>query len=301
MRPNKPSPSPAFREVLTFIAQPCSPRSCFTLDFPTGIGHSSTGSRCPGACSSHALRPHGHATRQISRSRSCPRNPSISPCSTHLVKSLCLKACPTGHPPDHVLAPSGGIAQSALLRQLVHLPRAINRSRHLAWASGSIPSYDLWLRSPLVIPGYDPQLRSHRQIQCLDSVYPGIVGNSLCQPADSPCCDRLFKTSCVGLWFDPELQSRVTIAGFDPFVRPSASKPYTQAPLTQCPSHCILRRQEPAAWDWDVMLIFRSGFCSGEQKEEDCQLGKDAMESTPGFTVPLKVEVMTGRTWAECK
>ena len=162
--------------------------------------------------------------------------------------------------------------------------------------------FRLHLRSPLAIPGYDPQLRSHRQIQCLDSVYPGIVGNSLCQPADSPRCDRLFKTSCRGLWFDPELQSPVTIPGCDPVVRTSASKPYAQPPSPQYPSHCTLRGQEPAAWDWDVMLIFRSGLCSGEQKEKDCQLVKDAMESMPaGFSVPLKVEVKAGRTWAECK
>ena len=162
--------------------------------------------------------------------------------------------------------------------------------------------FDPELRSLVAIPSRDPFVRSHRQIQCLDSVYPGIVGNSLCQPADSPHCDRLFKTSCRSLWFDPELQSPVTIPGCDPVVHPSPSPSCPQPPSPQYPSPYTLRGQEPAAWDWDVMLIFRSRFCSGEQKEEDYQLVKDAMESMPAsFMVPLKVEVKTGRTWAECK
>ena len=36
--------------------------------------------------------------------------------------------------------------------------------------------------------------------------------------------------------------------------------------------------------------------------EETRRIVVEAMESTPaGFSVPLKVEVKTGRTWAECK
>ena len=36
--------------------------------------------------------------------------------------------------------------------------------------------------------------------------------------------------------------------------------------------------------------------------EETRQIVVEAMESTPaGFNVPLKVEVKTGRTWADCK
>jgi hypothetical protein len=63
-----------------------------------------------------------------------------------------------------------------------------------------------------------------------------------------------------------------------------------------------LRGQEPAAWGCDALLVAGGRFCSGEQKEEDCQLVKDAMESLPaGFSVPLNVEVKAGRTWADCK
>ncbi len=36
--------------------------------------------------------------------------------------------------------------------------------------------------------------------------------------------------------------------------------------------------------------------------EETCRIVREAMETLPaGFPVPLKVEVRTGRTWAECK
>ena len=36
--------------------------------------------------------------------------------------------------------------------------------------------------------------------------------------------------------------------------------------------------------------------------EETGQIVKAAMETVPtGFTVPLKVDVGTGRTWAECQ
>ncbi len=36
--------------------------------------------------------------------------------------------------------------------------------------------------------------------------------------------------------------------------------------------------------------------------EETSQIIVAAMEAVPtGFTVPLKVEIKTGRTWAECK
>ena len=39
-----------------------------------------------------------------------------------------------------------------------------------------------------------------------------------------------------------------------------------------------------------------------ESVEETGKIVRDAMETVPpGFTVPLKVEVKMGRTWAECK
>ncbi len=39
-----------------------------------------------------------------------------------------------------------------------------------------------------------------------------------------------------------------------------------------------------------------------ELVEETHPIVRDAMETAPAdFTVPLKVEVKTGRTWAECK
>jgi DNA polymerase I-like protein with 3'-5' exonuclease and polymerase domains len=41
---------------------------------------------------------------------------------------------------------------------------------------------------------------------------------------------------------------------------------------------------------------------AAELVEETRQIVVAAMESVPaGFTVPLKVEVKAGRTWAECK
>jgi DNA polymerase I-like protein with 3'-5' exonuclease and polymerase domains len=39
-----------------------------------------------------------------------------------------------------------------------------------------------------------------------------------------------------------------------------------------------------------------------ELVEETRRIVVEAMESTPaGFTVPLKVGIKTGRTWADCK
>jgi len=41
---------------------------------------------------------------------------------------------------------------------------------------------------------------------------------------------------------------------------------------------------------------------TSQSVEKTRQLVKDAMETLPkGFTVPLKVDIKIGRTWADCK
>ena len=113
-------------------------------------------------CSS-TLRPGGLPDFEV---EVLPRKPLDFPCSNRLVKPQRLIECPIGLPLDHAPGPGGGIAQRTLLRQPADSPRAITRSRHLAWAFGSIPSYDLWLQSRVEIPSYEAIVRSSALTPC---------------------------------------------------------------------------------------------------------------------------------------